>query len=689
MTYQSGGVVRSDNRQVPFLPRGRSRGSVKVRTNHWSLRYGIAVVAVVWSTASMLHIPAVGRSGATIPFFAILISAWFGGLGPGVFTIAVGVVLYLIALINRGSSFPTWQVLQIAIFVAGGAMIVVLVEVLHAARRRAEANERWLSAVLSSIGDAVIATDGQGRVSFTNAVARSMTGWAEDEAKGKPLGDVFAIVSEEDHRPVEPPVARVIREGVVAGLANHIAVIARDGTERPITDSAAPIKDDEDNIVGAVLVFRDVTDARRHEKERESLLAAEKAARSEAELANRAKDRFLAVLSHELRTPLTPILIAASSLLEKGNRSLDPSVRSVLEMVQRNVELESRLIDDLLDVSRIARGQMVLDLKTVDVHQAIRDSVEICLDATTVAGLDVVLDLAARHHHVNSDHSRLMQVVWNLVRNAARFSPGGGTLSIRTSSTPGPGPGDEQSNGAFGPGPAQRLIVEFIDTGIGIDPASYDRIFEPFYQGEADGRGRPDGLGLGLTISRTIAEAHGGRLSVQSPGLGKGSTFRLELGTVLVDATPSPEPIKPPSSLPEPSGLNVLLVEDNEDTLRFLTWILRKRNYNVVPVDRVSAALAAAGEAQFDLLISDIELPDGTGLELIHGLGGGRTLPGIAISGFGSDEDRRQSACAGFAEHLTKPIDLNRLEAAIRRVAHPVSAGRGLGNPISADGGPR
>src|SRR5580692_11718044 len=158
-----------------------------LRTNHWTLRYGIATAAVIWSTASLLLVPALGRSGVTIPFFAIFISAWFGGLGPGVFTIVTGLVLYLIVLINRGSQFPPWQILQIVLFVAGGAMITVLVEALHAARRRAEANERWLSAVLSSIGDAVIATDGQGRVCFTNSIARSLTGWEEEEATGRPL----------------------------------------------------------------------------------------------------------------------------------------------------------------------------------------------------------------------------------------------------------------------------------------------------------------------------------------------------------------------------------------------------------------------------------------------------------------------------------------------------------------------
>jgi PAS domain S-box-containing protein len=654
------------------------------RANHWSVRYGIAVAAVIWSTASLLLVPAIARSGATIPFFAVLISAWFGGLGPGVFTIVVGVVIYLIVLVNHGSNFPAWQILQIAFFVAGGGMIATLVEVLHAARRRAEANERWLSAVLSSIGEAVIATDGQGRISFTNPVARSLTGWAEAEAKGKPLQDVFAIVSEEDRRPVETPVAQVIREGVVVGLANHTALIARDGTERPIADSAAPIKDHESKIVGVVLVFRDVTDKRRHEQERECLLAAEQLARSQAESANRAKDRFLAVLSHELRTPLTPVLIAASSLLEKGGRALDPSVRSVLEMVQRNVELESRLIDDLLDVSRIARGRLVLDLKIVDVHLAIRDCVGICREETSAARLDVELDLTARDHYVKGDHARLMQIVWNMVRNAARFTRGGGTLWIRTSNTP--GPGDEQGTGAGGP--AHDLIVEFTDTGIGIDPAIHDRIFEPFYQANADVRGRPEGLGLGLAISRSVAEAHGGRLSLRSPGSGQGSTFRLELGTVPEDATASPEPTSPPSNPPGHAGLNVLLVEDNEETLRYLTLILQERNYNVVPVDRVSAALAAAGEAPFDLLISDIELPDGTGLELIHGLGGGRTLPGIAISGFGSEEDLQQSASAGFAEHLTKPIDLNRLESAIRRVMSPRTTRPRPSDSVSPAGNP-
>jgi CheY-like chemotaxis protein len=311
----------------------------------------------------------------------------------------------------------------------------------------------------------------------------------------------------------------------------------------------------------------------------------------------------------------------------------------------------------------------VLDLETVDVHRAIRDCVEICRDEIFLAGLEVVFDLAACDYHVTGDHARLMQVIWNLIRNAARFTPGGGTLTIRTSNTP--NSGVDHGAGPGGPEPTRGLIVEFTDTGIGVDKAILDRIFDTFYQGDADLRQRSGGLGLGLAIGRSITEAHGGRLSVESSGIGQGSTFRLELNTVPAEATTAPETLRPATIQLGSSGLSVLLVEDNKDTLHYLTLVLRQRNHKVVPVDSVSAALAAASEARFDLLISDIELPDGSGLELMHGLGGGRTLPGIAMSGFGSDEDLRNSACAGFAEHLTKPIDLNRLESAIQRVTSP------------------
>ena len=346
-------------------------------------------------------------------------------------------------------------------------------------------------------------------------------------------------------------------------------------------------------------------------------------------------------------------------------------------MIYRNVELEARLIDDLLDLSRFNRGRLRLDLEIVDLHEVIGRALETCRDATLVAGLDVVTEFDAALHHVNADHARLMQVFWNLIRNAAKFTPTGGRLTIRTANP-------IESTEAAGKSP-KRLIADFEDTGIGIDPGLLPRIFEAFEQGHDDLRGRSGGLGLGLAISRSLMEAMGGRLTASSRGRGLGSNFRAELSTVPA-ATISADLGYPPESIPAIGGsgavkltgsmasqsrldLRILLVEDNKDTRRYLASVLRERGHDVVTADRISTARAAVDEAEipFDLLLSDIELPDGDGLYLMRELNASREMRGIAVSGFGSEEDRRQSREAGFVEHLTKPIDLNRLEAAIRR----------------------
>jgi signal transduction histidine kinase/ActR/RegA family two-component response regulator len=370
----------------------------------------------------------------------------------------------------------------------------------------------------------------------------------------------------------------------------------------------------------------------------------------EAQAASRAKDRFMAMLSHELRTPLTPILATVSARLERGG---DPEIAAEMEMIRRNVALEARLIDDLLDVSRIERGQLRLNLEVVDVHEAIRKAVEICRDEVIGVGLELVLDLAATRHHVTGDPARMMQIVWNLVQNAVKFTPEGGTLTIRTAN-PRRAPSRTRDD---------LLVVEFEDTGLGIEPEVLPRIFDPFERGRAGLHGRPAGLGLGLAICRLLAEAHRGKLEAFSPGEGFGSTFRLELASVPAPAlgaggTP------PPPALPPRRSLKILLVEDNRDTLHFLALVLGQRGHTV----RKAASMAQAWEeltADLDLVISDIELPDGSGLDLMREMGDG--VPGIAMSGFGSEEDVRLSREAGFATHLTKPIDIARLEAAIQQ----------------------
>ena len=382
------------------------------------------------------------------------------------------------------------------------------------------------------------------------------------------------------------------------------------------------------------------------------LYRAAREARQEAEAADRAKGRFLAVLSHELRSPLSPVLMAVSALLDGDEM---PGLRPTLEMIRRNVELEARLIDDLLDVTRIGRGTLHLDPRTVDAHDAVRQAVYICLGECEQGRIALGSHLTAAEHFVEADPARLQQIIWNLIKNATKFTPPGGSIAVRSSNRPPPRPGDRP-----------RLVIEVADDGAGIEPEALTRIFEPFEQGEVSPRHR-GGLGLGLAIGRSLAEAHGGQLTAASLGPGRGSTFLLELPTVTAPAV-----VKQPSDsatdlLPRSRGLKILVVEDNKDTLHCIATALGARGHAVTVAARLSEALRAAADQPLDLLVSDIELPDGTGLELMRQLRG-TGLPAIAMSGYGSEEDVRASLEAGFTEHLTKPVDLFRLIAAVQNV---------------------
>lgn len=409
------------------------------------------------------------------------------------------------------------------------------------------------------------------------------------------------------------------------------------------------------------------------------LLEATERARAEAVAAGRAKDRFLAVLSHELRTPLTPALIAASALLEDEP---GPDQRSALEIICRNIALEARLIDDLLDLTRITRGQLSLDRRRLDAHEVIRQALEVCRNTIDEAGLFLDLRLDAAEATVDADPTRLQQVVWNLIQNAAKFTPTTGTVTIRTRNA---APADTFV--------AARLILEVSDTGDGIAPDALTRIFDPFEQGTHGPRFRARGLGLGLAISRSLAEAHGGSLTARSAGEGWGATFTLELPvagrwfpadadettpgpTILDTVVVPPAPVPPTVSVSDSEGripaLRILLVEDNRDTLRSLAMVLRARGHQIAEAETLAAARSALAVEPVDLLVSDIELPDGSGLDLMRELATGSApgkgiLPGIAMSGFGSEEDHRRSLEAGFTFHLTKPVVAGQLEDAIRQ----------------------
>ncbi|MHB1560056.1 MAG: hybrid sensor histidine kinase/response regulator [Isosphaeraceae bacterium] len=433
---------------------------------------------------------------------------------------------------------------------------------------------------------------------------------------------------------------------------------------------------------GWVLVLRDVSASRRAEAERVQVLR-EQAARAEAETANRSKDRFLATLSHELRTPLSPILATVTAILERPDTP-EP-LRAAMEMIRRNVNLEVRLIDDLLDLARVRGGKLHLKRETVDAHELIHRVAEICRDDLRGAGLRLAVDLSAVHHDVDADPIRLQQVLWNLLKNAIKFTPAGGTIMIRTHDGPAPAQPPADSGGLPDDGRASAggmLVISVADTGIGIAAEVLPRIFDLFEQGSAESARRSGGLGLGLTISRSIIERHGGRLRAASAGTDRGSTFTVELPTVPAAAEiPTIEPFEPDvrSAAAGRRPLRILLVDDNDDTRNSLAELLTRRGHEVRGASGVDAALRAADSADFDLLISDIELIDGTGLQLVQALRTTRPVPAIALSGMGSSDDMELSRAAGFDLHLMKPIDMPELEEAIERVggrSHDVLASR-------------
>src|SRR6059058_4374624 len=373
--------------------------------------------------------------------------------------------------------------------------------------------------------------------------------------------------------------------------------------------------------------------------------------RQELIAANAAKDQFLAQLSHELRSPLTPV-IAMVGELEAELPDSKP-VAEALEVVRRNVELEARLIDDLLDVTRISKGKLQLSFEPISVHQILQRAYEICRNEIEAKNLEVTFRPRAAHAYVDGDPARLQQVFWNLIKNSVKFTPEKGQITIET----------------VNPTP-DKIEVRVIDTGIGIESEAIDKIFNAFEQGPRDITRRFGGLGLGLTISKTLIDAHGGQIRVQSAGKDKGATFSVELNTVLTpigyDGETQDQEV---DRQPQPAvsrHRRVLLVDDHHDTCIGMKRMLERHGYEITLAHSAEQAVAKVHSQDFDLLISDIGLPDRSGYELMREVRLKKDLPGIALSGFGSEQDISQAREAGFSEHLTKPINFERLEKTIQ-----------------------
>jgi PAS domain S-box-containing protein len=633
----------------------------------WLARYGLAVLCVL-AAVLVYYLPVIGGDAGTagiLALLAVIAAARWGGTGPGLLATA------LLVLITWPGEVRREQVVRHVLHSTGGVAISLMIGSLREARRRAEAETARARAAEREVEH--LNADLARRVAELNTILEVIPvgiGIAGDREcrnirvnpyfsriLGLAPGAEASLTASEEERPTHfrvfhegrevPPAELPMQQAARLGQGVHdveMDIVHDDGTVFALLESAAPLIDAEGQVRGSVGAFLDITELK---KTRQQLIQA----RDTAEAASRAKDLFLAMLSHELRTPLAPALLALSALLE--DERTPETLREELGVVLQGIALEARLVDDLLDATRVGAGKLRLVMQRVDVHDVVRQAVALCRRDVDAAGVELRLELEETiESHVRADAVRLQQVLWNLLKNACKFTPAGGIVSIRSRFLP----------GASSDGPG-RVVIEVHDTGVGMEPGLIDRIFDPFEQG-GEGLHRPGGLGLGLAIARTIAEAHGGQLRASSGGPGQGSVFTLELPTAPA-ASPPASPTGPPDGA-RPLPRRLLLVEDDPATSTVLARLLRRRGAEVTAARGLREARAAAENAEFDLIISDLGLPDGSGLELARWLAlrGGRT-PSIALSGYGSEEDIRRSLEAGFAAHLTKPVDIRTLEAAI------------------------
>ena len=440
-------------------------------------------------------------------------------------------------------------------------------------------------------------------------------------------------------------------------------IIDLDGTVRHMASRGRVFYDATGKAVRMSGVNMDITASKKNEEELSR-------AKEAAEAANQAKDNFLAILSHELRTPLTPVLATVAMLQE--DETIPLHLRSELEMIRRNIEVEARLIDDLLDVTGIIRGKLELSRQPVDVRPLLEHAMQnYCAAAAARKNLRVSIKLTATETHVLADSSRMTQVFWNLLQNACKFTPDFGSIDVRVyNDKPVGGPAGESN---------PDLIVEVSDSGIGISPENMPHIFNAFEQGEHSRSRLFGGLGLGLAISRAIVELHGGSIIATSEGKDKGAKFIIRLRAVEAAAAARPHSTRPASaagSAISPRSLRVLLVEDHPDTAQQLKRLLQRAGHEVTWAGSIREArelIEASSEDSedrgFNILISDLGLPDGSGHELMRDLASQHRMPGIALSGYGMKDDILDSMAAGFSRHITKPVDWQELKIAIQKIA--------------------
>ncbi len=513
-------------------------------------------------------------------------------------------------------------------------------------RKHAEEEIRFRARLLNTVEQAVIATDLEGNIIYWNAFAEQLYGWPAAAALGANISNLVVANSARD---LADEIFSQLKIG--GSWSGECLVQRRDGTAFPALVTDSPIFNDQNELIGVVGVSSDITKRKLAEEERTRLLDAEREARAEAEKANRLKDEFLATLSHELRNPLNVVIGYADILLRSGETPKPELVLQAAKTIRRNALAQSRLVSDLLDLSRLQMGKLSLNQQPVSFSAIINDAIDTVRDEAAAKEISLEVDIDSEILVVAGDPIRLAQIAWNLLNNAVKFTPAQGHIKVSLSRA-----GDE-------------AYLAVCDTGQGIAPEFVPHLFEIFRQADASSSRRHGGMGIGLALVKQLAELHGGHVQAESPGVGRGATFTVWIPLYLEEAGASLS--EDPVTVGALNAKSILVVDDSRETAEMLTALLTTEGAQVLSAGSGEDALRLVRDHHFDLVISDISMPEMDGYQLlqeIRALSSAKNVPALALTGYGRSADVERARAAGFVRHLTKPLDIGRLLEIVREL---------------------
>jgi PAS domain S-box-containing protein len=626
---------------------------------------------------------------------AVMISSWYGGLGAGLFATTLAAILcasFLVPTLNP-SSVSIDGIVGLLQFILVASIIIFFTGVLRSTQRQAELNateaqrnyDRLLQSeeryrlLLEGVTDyAIFMLDANGIITSWNVGSERILGYREAEIIGQPFEYLFMPEAIERDLPKQV-LKMAINEGFSRENRWHVR---KDGSHFWAHCFITPLRDEAGNLRGFSKIMQDITDRKQAEEEREELLRREQAARASAEAANRTKDDFLAVVSHELRTPMTAIVgwagMLRTGMLDETNAAL------AMETIERNANSQMQLIEDLLDISRIVRGEISLHFSRVDLKDVITSAIEVVQPTADVKKIHLAKteEIFSPSLLVKGDWDRLQQVVLNLLSNAIKFTPEGGRVEVKLSSVTNHLSSTKNSKQRTN---NNRQVTNYAqiqvsDTGSGISAEFLPHVFDSFRQADSTSARSNKGLGLGLAISRHLVKLHGGAIEVISPGIGQGATFTVKLP--LLEGAEEIEKTEETVSVEEKSttsltGLRVLVVDDDADARQWISTVLNESGAEVITVGSVSEALEALEQQKPNVLVSDIGMPGEDGYALIRKIRelepemGGR-IPAVALTAYARAEDYQKAIAEGFQLHVAKPIRAVELIAVVAGLAKMV-----------------